>query len=90
MQIFGFADPTGPQEYNLELGRRRAEAVERFSITNAPSQLSRVQTISFGEDLPASEASRLGAGNKERRQVLVVLIERVPLEGERRQGIASR
>lgn len=89
VQIFGFTDPTGPDEYNFELGRRRAEAVERFLVSHAPGQLSRYQTISFGEEIPASEASLAGAG-KQRRQVLVALIERVPLDTERQTGIASR
>jgi peptidoglycan-associated lipoprotein len=89
VQIFGFTDPAGPDEYNYELGRRRAEAVERFLVGNAPGQLSRYQTISFGEEVPAAEASFIGAG-KQRRQVLVVLIERIPIEGPRQEGIASR
>ncbi len=89
VQIFGFTDPTGPAEYNLELGRRRAEAVERYLVANAPGQLSRYQTISFGEEIPAREASLLGAG-KQLRQVLVVMIERTPIGEKEKEGIASR
>ncbi len=89
VQIFGFTDPAGPDDYNYDLGRRRADAVERFLVGNAPGQLSRYRTISFGEEIPATEVSLIGTG-KQRRQVLVVLIERVPLEGPQQEGIASR
>lgn len=88
VQIFGFADPTGPEEYNLVLARRRADAVERYLVGTAPAWLTRIQSISFGEEVPKFEAASLGGG-KEQRQVLVVLIKRIPL-GEPEPGIASR
>lgn len=88
VQIFGFADPTGPEEYNYILAQRRADAVERYLVASAPSQLTRFQSISFGEEIPASEAGSI-ADREQQRQVLVVLIERAPLNAQE-PGIASR
>lgn len=79
VNVLGFADPSGSEEYNLALGRRRADAVVRYLLDRRPADLSRFQSISFGETPPAIEAAALGEG-AERRQVLVVLLERTPLE----------
>jgi outer membrane protein OmpA-like peptidoglycan-associated protein len=88
VQIFGFADPTGPQEYNLALAQRRAAAVERYLVASDPAQLMRFHSISFGEEIPRSEAPAIG-DKAQQRQVLVVLVERAPLES-REPGIAAR
>ena len=79
IELYGFADPTGSAAYNLELGRRRAEAVLRALTECVPGQLGRFQLVSYGADPPAQEASRLGAG-AERRQVEVVLVEKTEPE----------
>lgn len=79
--LFGYADPTGDENYNYGLAARRAAAVERYLIERAPGDLMRTRTISFGEMPPASEADGLGDG-ADRRQVVVVLYERVPLSAE--------
>jgi outer membrane protein OmpA-like peptidoglycan-associated protein len=88
VQIFGFADPVGPSLYNLALAQRRADSVERYLVGNAPEQLTRFRSISFGEEIPRFESGSLGEG-KQQRQVLVVLVERTPL-GQPEPGIASR
>lgn len=75
--LYGFADPMGPDAYNLALGARRAQAVERYLVGNDLVQLARFQVVSFGETPPTAEAGSLGTG-KEMRQVLVLLAERVP------------
>ncbi len=79
VNVLGFADPTGPEAYNIELGRRRAEAVVRHLLDRRPADMARFQAISFGEVPPSFEAAALGEGAA-RRQVLVVLLERTPLE----------
>lgn len=79
VNVLGFADPSGSEEYNLALGRRRADAVVRYLLDRRPADLGRFQSISFGETPPSIEAFDLGDGAA-RRQVLVVLLERTPLE----------
>ncbi len=79
IDLYGFADPSGPEAYNYELGRRRVEAVERYLVEQTPGELSRYKTISFGERIPSTEVSRIGEGS-ELRQTLVLLLERVPTQ----------
>lgn len=86
--VYGFTDPSGSQAYNLQLARRRADAVERYLVERMPGQLSRCRSIGFGESVPASEAEAMGR-KQERRQVLVLLLERVP-PGERIEALTSR
>ncbi|MEM8954239.1 MAG: OmpA family protein [Verrucomicrobiota bacterium] len=51
--VAGFTDSTGTQEYNRQLGERRALAV-RSALVAQGINPSRVHTVSFGEDMPAS------------------------------------
>lgn len=56
----GHADERGSREYNLALGQKRAEAVQRaMSILGADTQ--RIESVSYGEEKPvaigADEAS---------------------------------
>jgi outer membrane protein OmpA-like peptidoglycan-associated protein len=77
VDLYGYTDPTGDPNYNLTLGHRRADNVLRYLIENTPGQLSRFQSVSFGEMVPASETA---ANNEQRRQVVISLVERIPLE----------
>ncbi len=51
--IAGFTDERGTEEYNRVLGERRALAVRDALIQQGVSG-SRIQTVSFGEEMPAS------------------------------------
>jgi peptidoglycan-associated lipoprotein len=46
--IEGFTDPAGSREYNIRLGRRRAEAVKAY-LTQAGLDASRLRVVSYGE-----------------------------------------
>jgi peptidoglycan-associated lipoprotein len=50
--IAGFTDSIGTEEYNRQLGERRALAV-RAALISQGINPSRAQTVSFGEDMPA-------------------------------------
>ncbi|MBS99809.1 MAG: peptidoglycan-associated lipoprotein [Oceanospirillaceae bacterium] len=52
VRLEGHADERGTREYNIALGERRANAVERLLIVNGASA-SQVETISYGEEKPA-------------------------------------
>ena len=82
--VYGYADPTGDENYNYILAERRAQAVQRYLVGEAPGDLVRCVTISFGENPPAMESAGLGTG-ADRRQVVVVLMERVPVGSEQEQ-----
>ncbi len=64
--IAGFTDERGTPEYNRGLGERRALAV-RSAIIEAGGDGSRLQTVSFGAELPADPGSSEAAFAKNRR-----------------------
>ena len=50
--VEGHADERGTKEYNLALGERRANAVQRFLIVNGANR-GQIETVSYGEEKPA-------------------------------------
>jgi peptidoglycan-associated lipoprotein len=64
--LAGFTDERGTPEYNRGLGERRALAV-REAIIAAGANGSRLQTVSFGAELPADSGSSESAYAKNRR-----------------------
>jgi OmpA-OmpF porin, OOP family len=53
--IQGFTDKTGSAEYNLELSRRRAEAVQTYLVANHDIPVYRIQIVGLGKDKPVNE-----------------------------------
>ncbi len=47
--VEGFADPAGSQEYNLQLGKRRADAVKGYLVDRGGLNATLVRTVSYGE-----------------------------------------
>lgn len=47
--IEGFADPSGPEAYNLWLGEQRAKAVKDYLVQNG-LDAERLRVVSYGED----------------------------------------
>ena len=64
--IAGFTDERGTPEYNRGLGERRALAV-REAIIGAGGDGRRLQTVSFGAEMPADSGSSESAYAKNRR-----------------------
>ena len=66
ISIEGHCDDRGSDEYNLALGERRAQAVRNFlvSLGVAPE---RMETISYGEEMPVDSNSNETAWAKNRR-----------------------
>lgn len=64
--IAGFTDDRGTEEYNRGLGERRAEAV-REALIGMGVNANRLQTVSFGEDMPADPGDSEAAYAKNRR-----------------------
>ncbi len=61
--IIGYADEIGNTEYNLELSRKRAEAVKNI-VVNAGIDASRLNVVANGEDTSVNKNS------KEARQIV--------------------
>jgi len=70
IEVEGFTDQTGPKQYNLELSRRRADAVVRYLTENAQVPLVKIHTLGLGEDQPASD-NKTTDGRKQNRRVEV-------------------
>ncbi len=64
--LAGFTDERGTPEYNRGLGERRALTVREELIRLGVSG-GRLQTVSFGAELPADAGSNEGAWAKNRR-----------------------
>ena len=72
VEVQGHTDNVGSEEYNVQLGEKRAEAVRRYlSMKGVP--LNRLSTISYGEAEPVADNSTRDGRNQNRRVVLVVL-----------------
>jgi peptidoglycan-associated lipoprotein len=75
LTVEGFTDPSGSATYNLALGQRRAESVQRYLIDYEDFAPEFVRAVSYGEDLGRLVAPGQGgpqAGWENRRVVLVI------------------
>jgi len=75
LTVEGFTDPSGSETYNLALGQRRAEAVQRYLVESEDFAPDHVRAVSYGEDarrLVAPGQSGELAGWENRRVVLVI------------------
>lgn len=64
--LAGFTDERGTPEYNRGLGERRAQAARNFLLSLGVSP-SRIQTVSFGQEMPADSGHDESAWAKNRR-----------------------
>ena len=64
--VAGFTDDRGTDEYNRGLGERRAQAV-RQALINDGVPAGKIQTVSFGKEMPADPGSGDAAWAKNRR-----------------------
>ena len=71
VEIQGNCDDRGTGEYNLALGKKRAEAARRYLIDLGVNS-SRVTTISFGEENPVVRGQNEAAWAKNRRDDFVL------------------
>ena len=65
-RISGHSDERGSDEYNIALGRRRAETTKRY-LTDRGIDASRIETTSFGRERPAVQGTTEEAWSKNRR-----------------------
>jgi len=53
VELVGFTDATGPQDYNLNLSRERADSVQRYLVTQKVP-LHVIHTVGLGAEAPPS------------------------------------
>jgi peptidoglycan-associated lipoprotein len=66
LRISGHCDDRGSDEYNIALGRRRAEIAKRY-LTDRGIDASRIETTTFGRERPAMQGSGEDVWAKNRR-----------------------
>lgn len=72
LEIQGHTDSTGPESWNLVLGRKRAEAVMEYLYKQHHIPLHRMQVISLGSSAPlADNGTREGRAKNRRVEILV-------------------
>ena len=70
--VAGHTDSVGSEDYNYELGRKRAESVARYLITHKKMDPLRVIPVSYGKSAPlADNANREGRSKNRRVEILV-------------------
>ena len=71
VELQGNCDDRGTEEYNLALGKRRAEAAKQY-LTDLGISPQRLSTVSFGEENPASPGDGESAWAKNRRVDIIL------------------
>lgn len=66
VRLDGHTDERGTREYNMALGERRAQAVERVLVVNGANS-GQIETVSYGEERPAVIGNYEGAWSQNRR-----------------------
>jgi outer membrane protein OmpA-like peptidoglycan-associated protein len=75
--VAGHTDAAGSDDYNYELGKRRADAVSRYLITQKKMDPLRVVTVSYGKSAPAAENNTAQGRAKNRRVEILVYREAI-------------
>ena len=65
--VAGHTDSSGSEDYNHELGQRRANAVARYLVTHKGIDPLRVVSVSYGEHAPLADNASLEGRRKNRR-----------------------
>ncbi len=71
IRIEGHTDERGSDQYNLALGRRRADQAKRY-LADRGIDASRIETMSFGRERPAASGSNEEAWAQNRRGEFVI------------------
>jgi peptidoglycan-associated lipoprotein len=72
IKIEGHCDERGSYEYNMKLGKKRAEAVKSYLVKNGV-KAAKIRTVSFGETKPVDFGHNEDAWAKNRRAVTIVV-----------------
>jgi peptidoglycan-associated lipoprotein len=70
LRVEGHCDERGTTEYNLALGQRRADTIQRYLVAGGITP-SRLRTISYGEERPATQGATEAAYSANRRGEIV-------------------
>lgn len=74
LEIQGHADRSGPEDWNVYLGKKRAEAVMEYLHNMYHIPLHRMEVISYGSDKPIADNST-SEGRAQNRRVMILVYE---------------
>ncbi|MBN2683602.1 MAG: OmpA family protein [Bacteroidales bacterium] len=72
IKIYGHTDTRGSENYNMELSKRRAEAVKRFLISKGIS-VNRIESVPMGKKLPVYQDDKIEFFAAQNRRVEFVI-----------------
>jgi outer membrane protein OmpA-like peptidoglycan-associated protein len=78
VQVEGFTDSQGTDDYNLQLSQRRADAVAS-AITRRGIESQRVQARGYGEEYPVAGNDNIGSRQRNRRVEVVISNGNAPI-----------
>ncbi len=70
IRVEGHCDERGTTEYNIALGQRRANSVQRYLVSSGVAP-SIIETISYGEEKPVVRGSTAEAWKQNRRAEII-------------------
>jgi outer membrane protein OmpA-like peptidoglycan-associated protein len=74
LEIQGHTDSSGPEDWNLILGKKRAEAVMEYLHKKYSIPLHRMEVISYGSGQPVGDNS-MREGRTQNRRVVILVYE---------------
>lgn len=78
--VAGHTDNVGADEYNYDLGKKRADAVSRYLITQKKVDPMHVMPVSYGESAPVTDNTTPQGRAKNRRVEILVYREGITSE----------
>lgn len=78
--VAGHTDNVGPENVNYELGKRRADAVTRYLITQKKVDPLKIMSVSYGQSAPLMENNTAQNRAKNRRVEILVYREGITSE----------
>ena len=78
IQVQGYTDRTGSQQYNLELSQRRASSVVRYLTLTGNIPLVKIYNMGYGKEAPTAPNNTRAGRAKNRRVDVVVFVPQLP------------
>ena len=89
VQIEGFTDNQGPDDYNIELSQKRADAVA-MAIIQRGIDAQRVRAMGYGEEFPVASNDNSGSRQLNRRVEIIVSNDDQAIPGRAGRGRAVK
>ncbi|HTT77007.1 MAG TPA: OmpA family protein [Candidatus Binataceae bacterium] len=75
--VAGYTDNVGPEDYNYELGQRRADRVAGYLVGNEGVDPTQIRSVSYGPSHPIADNSTASGRRINRRVEILVYQEKI-------------